>query len=429
MPETLAEWLTHIDRLHAQPIALGLERVKAVACRLGVEQRVPVITVGGTNGKGSTCAMLEQILLSAGYRVGLYTSPHLLVYNERVRVDGRPADDLVLCRSFAEVEQARGGTSLTYFEFGTLGAWQTFARAKVDAVILEVGLGGRLDAVNAFDTDCAVLTSIDIDHTDYLGHTRDAIGLEKAGIFRAGIPAIVGDAHPPASLVDYAHQSGADLQILGRDFGYQSDASQWNWWGRRGHPGAGVAGRRNGLAHPALRGSMQLVNASVAISVLETLRQHLPVSMQDIRRGLLEVELPGRFQVLPGRPVVILDVGHNPQAAGVLAENLGGMGFHPHTYAVFGMLRDKDIGGVVERVKGRVDFWLAASLEGPRGTSAEELAAILFEHGVRADGLFASPGDALRAAKARAGEDDRILAFGSFLTVADAMRAAAAEKR
>ncbi len=393
----------------------------AVKRALDARSNAPVVSVGGTNGKGSTCAMLERILLSAGYRVGLYTSPHLIDYNERVRIDGRPASDEVLCESFAKVEAARGDTSLTYFEFGTLAAWEAFTNAAVDAVILEVGLGGRLDAVNVFDADCAVVTSIDLDHMDYLGETREAIGFEKAGIFRPGRPAIVGDAQPPQSLLDQAVSIGADLQIIGKDFGFMAEQGQWTYWGRRG--------RRGGLAYPALRGAIQLANASSAIAGLETLAERLPVSMQDIRRGLIEVELPGRFQVLPGRPTVVLDVGHNPQAAGVLAENLGGMAFHPETWAVFGMLNDKDIAGVAERVRGRIDRWLVTGLPGPRGMGATGLAELLARLGIRVEGRFDSPAEAYRAAKGRAGEDDRIVAFGSFLTVSGVLQAIDDERK
>lgn len=393
----------------------------AVRRALGARQNAPVISVGGTNGKGSTCAMLERILLSAGYRVGLYTSPHLIDYNERVRIDGRPASDEVLCASFAKVEAARRDTSLTYFEFGTLAAWEAFTAAAVDAVILEVGLGGRLDAVNVFDADCAIVTSVDLDHMDYLGETREAIGFEKAGIFRAGRPAIVGDAKPPQSLIEHAASIGAELQIMGRDFGYMADKGQWTYWGHRG--------RRGGLAYPALRGAIQLANASTAIAGLEALADRLPVSMQDIRRGLIEVDLPGRFQVLPGRPTVVLDVGHNPQAAGVLAENLGGMAFHPETWAVFGMLNDKDVAGVVERVRGRIDRWLVTGLPGPRGLGATGMAELLEGLGIRVEGRFDSPAEAYRAAKGRAGEDDRIVAFGSFLTVSGVLQAIDDERK
>ena len=393
----------------------------AVRRVLGARQNAPVISVGGTNGKGSTCAMLERILLSAGYRVGLYTSPHLIDYNERVRIDGRPASDEVLCASFAKVEAARGDASLTYFEFGTLAAWEAFSGAAVDVVILEVGLGGRLDAVNVFDADCAVVTSVDFDHMDYLGETREAIGFEKAGIFRPGRPAILGEAQPPQCLLDHAASIGARLQIMGRDFGYMAEQGQWTFWSRRG--------RRGGLAYPALRGAIQLANASTAIAVLEALAERLPVSMQDIRRGLIEVALPGRFQVLPGRPTVVLDVGHNPQAAGVLAENLGGMAFHPETWAVFGMLHDKDVAGVVERVRGRIDRWLVTGLPGPRGLGATGMAELLESLGIRVEGRFDSPADAYSAAKGRAGEGDRIVAFGSFLTVSGVLQAIDDERK
>ncbi|MCK6383726.1 MAG: bifunctional tetrahydrofolate synthase/dihydrofolate synthase [Rhodocyclaceae bacterium] len=417
----MQDWLAHIERLHAQPIALGLERVCAVKRTLGAEQTVPVITVGGTNGKGSTCAMLERILRSAGYRVGLYTSPHLLDYNERVRIDGRPSSDGVLCDAFARVDAARGDLPLTYFEFGTLAAWQAFAAAGVEAIVLEVGLGGRLDAVNAFDADCAIVTSVDLDHMDYLGATKEAIGFEKAGIFRPGRPAIVGDARPPASLLAHAQAIGAELLVQGRDFGHLAGEGQWTFWSRRG--------RRGGLAHPALRGAVQLANASTALAALESLAGRLPVSMQDIRRGLIEVELPGRFQVLPGRPAVVLDVAHNPQAAGVLADNLGSMAFHPETWAVFGMLADKDIAGVVERVRGRVDHWLVSGLPGPRGMSAEAMARRLEKLGLHIAGRFDGPADAYRAAKERVGENDRITVFGSFLTVSGVLQAIGDERK
>ncbi len=410
----LQGWLEYIEGAHAQAIELGLERVQWVKRTLGIKQDVPVIIVGGTNGKGSICAMLERILHCAGYRVGLYTSPHLLDYNERVRIDGDPASDVQLCESFARVEEARGDTHLTYFEFGTLAAWQAFSMAGADVVIMEVGLGGRLDAVNTFDADCAIVASIDFDHMDYLGETREAIGFEKAGIFRPGRPAIVGDAQPPHSLLDHARSIDADLQEMGKDFGYTAERGQWAYWGRRG--------RRGGLAYPALRGAVQLANASTAIAGLEALVDRLPVSMQDVRRGLIEVELPGRFQVLPGRPTVVLDVAHNPQAAGVLADNLGGMAFHPETWAVIGMLADKDIAKVAERVRGRIDHWFVAGLPGPRGATAEALARILADCGLHVEACFDSPANAYRAAREEAGENDRIVAFGSFLTVADVLR-------
>lgn len=413
--KTLEDWLTHIEHQHARPIELGLDRVRQVQRALNQQQTCPLIIVGGTNGKGSTCAMLETILLRAGYRVGLYTSPHLLRYNERVRVDGKAATDAALCAGFSKVEAARGDVALTYFEFGTLAAWETFAAANLDAVILEVGLGGRLDATNIYEPDCAIVTGIDLDHMDWLGSTREDIGFEKAGIFRTGKPAICGDADPPRRLLEHAAAIGADLQVLGRDFGYLRQEGQWQFWGREG--------KRGGLAHPGLRGTNQLGNASCVLAALDTLRERLPVAMQEIRRGLLEVELAGRFQVLPGRPTVVLDVAHNPQAARVLADNLGGMAFHPATWAVFGMLGDKDIAGVVAAVQHRIDRWLVCTLEGPRATTAADLAAALAKAGVTAPvACFDSPEAAIAHAQENAGEDDRILAFGSFLTVAGVMR-------
>jgi dihydrofolate synthase/folylpolyglutamate synthase len=401
---TLAEWLGYIERQHPKSIALGLDRVSQVYSRMGMRIDCPVITVGGTNGKGSTCAMLESILRAAGYRTGLYTSPHLLRYNERVRVAGVEASDGALAESFDAVERARADVALSYFEFGTLGALYHFSKQKIEAAILEVGLGGRLDAVNIVDPDCAVLTSVGIDHVDYLGATREEIGREKAGIFRPGRPAVIAEPDPPRSVLDAA----GDKLLLGKDFGYQAQQGQWTYWG----PGA----RRGGLAYPALRGRIQLSNAAAAICALGTLE--LPVAMQDVRRGLAEVEIPGRFQVRPGRPQVILDVAHNAQAAKVLAQNLSEAGFAPETIAVCGMLRDKDIGAVLRELAPRVTRWHLASLGGPRGARAAELAPHV-PTGEKA--LFDSPADAFAAAKARAGEGDKIVVFGSFLTVAEVM--------
>ncbi len=410
---SLAGWLEHIERQHPQPIALGLERVLEVLEKLQAKISFPVITVGGTNGKGSTCAILEAILCSAGYRTGLYCSPHLVRYNERVRIAGREADDNALCEAFAAVEGARGTVPLTYFEFGTLAAFFLFAREKPEALILEVGLGGRLDAVNVLDADCAVLTSIGVDHVEFLGHTREEIGREKAGIFRAGRPAVIADPQPPASVLAEIERIGAVPVLLGRDFGYANQGTQWTYWG----PG----GKRPGLAHPALRGAMQLRNASAAIAALDTLRQRLPIAAQDVRRALAEVALPGRFQVLPGRPQVVLDVAHNPEAAAVLAANLGDSGFSPETIAVFGMLKDKDIAGVVRAVAPRVTRWHLASLPGARGAESSFLRKVLVREKIQGPAFeHASVADALAAARKEAGENDKIVVFGSFLTVAGA---------
>lgn len=424
---SLEDWLVHLERLHPRGqagIELGLERVGAVKAALGQHQDCPLITVGGTNGKGSTSALLERILLAAGYRVGLYTSPHLLRYNERVRLNGQPAADEAFCAAFARVEAARrqaGDVPLTYFEFGTLAAWEMFAAAGLDAIVLEVGLGGRLDATNSYDADCALVTTVALDHIEYLGTTRAAIGREKAGICRAGKPLICGDAEPPASVEETCRRAGAEFLRLGRDFGYLRQEGQWQYWARDGR-------KLGGLAFPALRGDCQLGNASCAIAALDCLRTRLPVTAQDIRRGLAEVEIPGRCQVLPGRPQIVLDVAHNPQAANEFARSLGGMGFARATWAVFGMLQDKDIAGVAAALRERVDHWLCCDLSGPRAATAAELAAILAKLGAGvAARCFASPVAALAYAQENAGDDDRILVFGSFLTVADAMRSLSRE--
>lgn len=420
MPRTLADWLAHLEALHPRGqagIELGLDRVRVVAAVLRQHARCPVVTVGGTNGKGSTCAMLERILQAAGYRVGVYTSPHLLRYNERIRIDGTAIDDADLISAFEKVEVARGAVPLTYFEFGTLAAWEAFATAGLDAIILEVGLGGRLDATNVFDADCAIVTTIALDHMDYLGPTRADIGREKAGICRAGRPLICGDAFPPQSLVDVCRTAGADFWQIGRDFGYLRQEGQWQYRGRNGR-------QLGGLAFPALRGQYQLINASCALAALDSLHERLPVTAQDIRRGLGEVEVAGRCQVLPGRPQIVLDVAHNPQAAAALTDSLGDMGFAHATWAVFGMMADKDIAGVVEALRSRVSYWLPCDLPGPRAARAAELAQMIGKVGAggTASACFPDPSSALAYAQANAGPDDRILVFGSFLTVADVMR-------
>ena len=420
----LAAWLERIERLHPRQIELGLERVRLVAERMALRIEAISIIVGGTNGKGSTCAMLESILLAAGYRVGCYTSPHLMHFNERARINGEPASDEQLIEQFEAVEAARGDSSLTWFEFTTLAILRLFERSALDVLILEVGMGGRLDAVNIVDADCSIVTCIDIDHAEFLGDTREAIGFEKAHIYRPSRPAICTDPVPPQSLIDHASSIGADLWRFGQDFNYSGDRQQWSYGGR--------SQRRNSLAYPALRGANQLLNASGVLAALEALRARLPVSAQAIRQGLASVELPGRFQVLAGRPAVVLDVGHNPHAAAHLAANLDNMGFFPYTFAVFGMLADKDIDATISHLRSRVDHWLCVDLSGPRGSSAADLAARLRKAGVvpgegvdaeRTISCFASPREAFSAAQERAGENDRIVVFGSFLTVADVLAA------
>jgi dihydrofolate synthase / folylpolyglutamate synthase len=417
-PATLEAWLAYLETLHPKAIALGLDRVEAVRAKMGVRLDCPVVTVTGTNGKGSTCAMLEAILRCAGYRTGLYTSPHLLRYNERVRIGGEPQDAAALLAAFHAVEDARGDVALTYFEYGTLAALHAFARAGLDAAILEVGLGGRLDAVNIVDADAAVVTTIDLDHMDYLGPTRADIAYEKAGIFRAGRPVICAEPDPPATLIDHARAIAAPLMQIGRDFGYVAGDRQWRYWG----PG----GDRYGLPNPALRGAYQLANAAAALAVVGLLQDRLHVGAGAIRDGLCAVSLPGRFQVLPGRPAIVLDVAHNPHAARVLAATLGAMGYFPATIAVFGMLADKDVRGVIDAVKARIDAWFVASLPGPRGGAADAIRAELTRAGIAPSAIrtFDDIDSAYAAARGEADEADRIVVFGSFLTVAAALAAA-----
>jgi len=418
----LPEWLQYLESIHGKPIDLGLDRVRQVADRLALRLDCVKFVVGGTNGKGSTCAMLEAMLLAAGYRVGLYTSPHLIDFNERARINGEIASDAALAEQFAAVEAARGDVTLTYFEFTTLAILRLFAQARLDAAVLEVGLGGRLDAVNIVDADCAIVTSVDLDHIEYLGDTREKIGLEKAHIYRAGRPAICSDPMPPQSLLDHARAIGADLWLFGQDFNYSGDRQQWAYGGR--------GQRRNALAYPALRGANQLLNASAALAALESVRDRLPVPQQAVRVGLLQASLPGRFQILPGQPAVILDVAHNPHAAAVLAQNLDNMGFHPYTHAVFGMLGDKDVDGVIAKLGSRIDHWHCAGLPGPRGTTGQDLAAHVsaalaaVPAGAEAPTVQAhdDPAAAFAAARGQAGEGDRIVVFGSFLTVASVLQ-------
>nr|WP_211163614.1 bifunctional tetrahydrofolate synthase/dihydrofolate synthase [Azoarcus taiwanensis] len=410
-----------MESRNTETIRLGLERVGEVFERLQASMGGTVITVAGTNGKGSVCAMLEAILLASGYSVGLYTSPHVLRYTERVRLNGREVDEQTLVAAFESVESARGETPLTYFEQGTLAAWKVFCDAAPEVVILEVGLGGRLDAVNIVDADCAIVTSVAMDHMEYLGDTRDKIGFEKAGVFRAGRPAICGDPMPPESLLAHAEAIGAPLWISGRDFGFGGDRQQWGYWRYEAPGSAGGLVKRGGLAYPALRGANQLLNAASVLTALELLRDRIPVSMQAVRQGLMLVDLPGRFQVLPGRPTVVLDVAHNPQAAGVLAENLSNMGFYPDTWCVIGMLADKDVEQVAALLSGRIDHWYVASLQGTRGLDCADLAARLRAAGAAPEACFDSPAQAFDAARKAASESDRILVFGSFMTVADVL--------
>ncbi len=418
---TLDAWLAHCERLHSKNIDMGLDRVRAVAERMGLAFACPVITVAGTNGKGSTCAMLEAILLEAGYRTGVYTSPHLVHFEERCRVRGEIVRAEGLLPSFAKVEKARLGKgdeiSLTYFEFTTLALMDVLAQAGLDVVILEVGLGGRLDAVNIIDASCAVITSIDLDHMEFLGPDRESIGREKAGIMRAGRPVVVSDPVPPESVLKAAADLGADLWRFGHDFNVSGDKLQWGWAGR---------GRRYaGLAYPALRGANQLVNAAGVLAALTALRDVLPVTAQAVRVGLSMVELPGRFQIVPGQPTLVLDVAHNPHSVAALAENLDAMGFYPCTHAVFGAMADKDLAPMLARVGPLMDRWYMTDLPTPRAATGADLAARWAAQNKRSDASaqsFNSPQAALQAAIAAADPADRIVVFGSFYTVGGVLK-------
>jgi dihydrofolate synthase/folylpolyglutamate synthase len=414
--KNLPEWLTFCEQLHPQNIDMGLERVRTVAQRLGLQMHCPVITVAGTNGKGSTCAMLESILMQAGYRTAVYSSPHLVHFEERLRLQGENVQAQALAAGFERVEAARTADgeaiSLTYFEFSTLAIFEVIRQTPLDVVILEVGLGGRLDAVNIIDPDCAIITSIDLDHMELLGDNREAIGFEKAGIMRSGRPVIVSDPLPPQSVLDHAEKLGADLWQVGKDFNVSGDPQQWNWAGR---------GRRySGLAYPALRGANQLVNASGVLAALTALRESLPVTAQAIRNGFAFVEFTGRFQIIAGQPNLVLDVAHNPHSVAALAANLDAMGYFPTTHAVFGAMADKDLAPMLARINPLIDRWYFTDLPTARAASALQLQAKWQVQNTRKDvqsAVFPDPSAALAAAAAAADPADRIVVFGSFYTV------------
>jgi len=411
---TLAGWLAHCEQLHPKTIDLGLARVGEVARRMGLDFACPVITVAGTNGKGSTCAMLEAVARQAGWRTGVYASPHLVHFEERCRIQGECVAADALVTHFAAVERARTqngeAVSLSYYEFTTLVILRYLSMSLLDVVILEVGLGGRLDAVNLLDADCAIITSIDIDHTEYLGSTREAIGWEKAGIMRTGRPVVVSDPMPPHTLLDHAREIGADLRCIGRDFQFSGDRQQWTWTGR--------ARRYAGLAYPALRGANQLANAAGALAALEALRERLPVTAQAVRSGLALVELPGRFQILPGQPAIVLDVAHNLHSVAALVANLDAMGFFPATHAVFGAMSDKAVAPMLEKIAPLIDHWYFTDLPTERALRAVDLQTLWQSVACRGESsIHASPQAALAKARQIAQSVDRIVVFGSFYTV------------
>lgn len=421
MTRTLAEWLAYQESTHLRDIALGLDRVRAVWEAMGAPRPAPIVlTVGGTNGKGSTVALLEGMLRAAGYRTGCYTSPHLLRYNERIRIDGNDVSDEALVASFERIEAARGAIPQTYFEFGTLAAIDLIARASVDVAILEVGLGGRLDAVNIVDADVAVVTTVDLDHQDWLGNDRDSIGREKAGIARSGRPVIVGELAPPQGLLDALSGVGADVVRAGEAFWTQSanasTTGEWSWIHR---DGTAIT-----LPLPALAAPVQLANAATALAAIHALGTRVDVSPSALRTALLDVRVSGRLQRIGDHPLTLVDVGHNPQAARALAAWLDAQPSSGRVLAVYGALADKDVAGVVEAMGARIDRWFIAGLDRdtPRGLAADALAATL------AAVLPAAPAStyadvcaAWAAAREAAGENDTVLLFGSFFVAAAAL--------
>jgi dihydrofolate synthase/folylpolyglutamate synthase len=415
--DRLADWLRWQETLHPARVDLRLERVGAVWSRLGPARfPCPVITVGGTNGKGSCVAYLEGLYLAAGYRPCAYTSPHLLRYNERIRIAGCEVDDDAICGSFARIDAVRGDAPLTYFEFGTLAALDLFTRAQPDIVLLEVGLGGRLDAVNIIDPDVAVVTSIGLDHTAWLGSEREQIALEKAGIFRAGRPAVIGQRDAPARLAERALEIGASMYRLGAEFDYRIGIGQWDW--------LGPAGRvRHALPSPALRGRVQYDNAATALCAGSLLEDRLPLPAGSVRRALLETRLAGRFSVLPGEVALILDVAHNREAAQVLAANLADLRCAGRLHAVFSLLSDKDAAGIVAELADQVDSWHLAPAPSLRGMAVDRLAdAVSAVAPDRARTCYDDLESALDAAAGATSAGDCILVFGSFVSVEVALR-------
>lgn len=410
MKKSLPEWLSWLEQQHPKEIDLGLERVGQVADCLGLRDLgCPVITVGGTNGKGSTVATLVSIYRAAGLDVGCYTSPHLLHFNERIALNDTPVDDKRLLAAFEKIHAAQGDISLTYFEFTTLAAFLIFKEAGLDVVVLEVGLGGRLDAVNLVSATVAVVTSIGIDHVEYLGNTRAAIALEKAGIFRQGQIAVSGDTDPPPELQMAADKVGATLLQSGRDFSFQEMGDSWHWQ-------QGIHMLKN-LPKPHLA----LENVATALTALFAVP--IPVSEAAIREGLAKAALPGRMQVIAESPQILLDVAHNPHGIAFLKRHLPVAKPGQKTLAVFAMMRDKDIAGAIEGCLGYFDAWFVGGLPVARAASSQQLQSLLLAHGCHVAGRFDSVAKALSAARQQAGAHDRIIVFGSFYTVAAAQRA------
>ena len=414
--ERLQDWLEWQQTLHSQKIELGLSRIEKVACDLGVmHPEFKIITVAGTNGKGSIAAILESIYHQAGYSVACYTSPHLLHYNERIRVGKKNSVDQVLCEAFELVDQARGETSLSYFEFSTLAAMLIFSNTKLDVAIFEVGLGGRLDAVNIYDPDVAVVSNIGMDHVQWLGSTRESIGLEKAGIFRAHKPAICGDTEPPDSLLEHARTIGSELYLIDKDFTYRQESGEsWSFqsaqldWGN--------------LPMPCLYGDAQVINAAVALMSVQCLNECFPIKRETIGPGLRNICLSGRFQRVLGKCEIIFDVAHNLDSAGVLRKNLQELGPATRTYAVFAVLQDKDVNGIIGTLREQIDEWYISELDSERSLSCKDLQESIeqLDQGCTVK-AYPSVSAAWIAARNNSDHTSRIVVFGSFLTVAEVL--------
>jgi dihydrofolate synthase/folylpolyglutamate synthase len=410
---TVAGWLAWQQDAHPVAVDPGLERAGRVWRNLSLPFPATVLTVGGTNGKGSVAATLDAILTTAGYETGLFTSPHLLRYNERIRLQGQEVRDDELLAAFAEIDAARGDISLTFFEWNTLAAFIVFAHARVDVAVLEVGMGGRLDSVNLLDADVAAVVSVGLDHHEWLGDSVEAIGAEKAGIFRAGRPAIFGGRHVPQSLIAGAAAAGARLRRIGVDFDYVERADGWDY--------VGFGSRRGELPLPALAGVAQLGNAAVALAVLEAVEPALLVPDEAVRTGLAAIRLPGRFQVIAGDPEWILDVAHNADAARVLAASLAARPCRGRTLAVCGILGDKDVEAIVALLSGEVSRWIVVGLEGPRALPPAELGGRIAGVGAAPVLAAGSVAAGMQQARAECRPGDRVLVFGSFLTVGPAL--------
>lgn len=406
--KSLAEWLLWLKTLHNKQIDMELGRVREVAKRMNLlSPTFTVITVAGTNGKGSTVAGLEKIYLEAGYRVGAFTSPYLIRFNEEIRLLGKEVSDEQICAAFAKVENMRKEITLTPFEFTTLAALEIFHQTKLDVCILEVGLGGRLDAVNIMDADIAIVTSIDIDHTEYLGDTREKIALEKAGIFRSGKPAISGDFNTPQTLIGYAKQIGAPLYCQNQQYGFETDGFNWNWWSEKN--------RFDDLP------STQLLfqNMATVLMAVELLQNKLPVKLNIILQSLKKIILPARIQVIEGDITYIYDVSHNPAAVTVLAQYLKAHPVVGKTIAIFSMLNDKDISGTLYAIKYDINEWYVASLITERAATVEDLKKEFSKNHIEQVFYFNSIKEALSAANGKTKKGDRVLVFGSFHTVSE----------